>query len=295
MNANQSTTSRARALVPLVLWAACIAAAGIWSRDSMVFDSRERAAAHYDEGTRAAMAGDLGRAVLELRRAQALHAPWWRDAEALGARIDGNLHEARRRVRATPAGADDAGGAGSAAGVRSSSATISTAESDPRAMSDVALAYVRSVPRSTRVALAAALAALACALGASRLLARGARAGSAAVPRWSPWLAAAVAVALACAAGVDRFVDARRAEAVVVRPVLPRQGPDDLTYAPAAVAPLPAGAEVRIVARTADGLWVRVAPSFASGAGGAAPAEPSGRLGWVPAAAVEQVIPALVR
>ncbi|MBX3403439.1 MAG: hypothetical protein KF699_08520 [Phycisphaeraceae bacterium] len=285
MNANPTKRSRAWAWTPVVLWTACVVVAAVISRESFVCDARERAAAHYDAGTRAAMVGDLGRAVLELRRAQSLHAPWWGDADALGERIDGNLLEARRRVAGSVGSAGEVSGAG-----EGSNAVVSPVAGE-RSASDRALAHVRSVPRPARVALAAGAAGLACALCATRLLARGSGARHVAIPQWSPWLAASAAVAFACAAVTDEVVDARRAEGVLVRLILPRQGPDDLTYAPAAVAPIPAGAEVRVVARTSDGLWARIGPSHDGSAGRAAGHGSSGGLGWVPATAVELVIP----
>lgn len=281
MSVSNATRARVWAWTPLVLWAVCVVVAVVWSRGSFVFDAGARAASHYDAGTRAAMSGDLGHAVLELRRAQALHAPWWRDADALGDRIEGNLREARRRVAAAAVGA----GEGVVPGA--DSATVE-ARGQGRPLGEVALAYVRSVPLSARIATAAAAAGLAFALGASRLLARGAAGSrSARPPPWSPWLAACLAAALAGVAAVDGVVDARRGETVLVRAVLPRQGPDDLTYAPAAAVALPAGSEARVVGRTTDGLWVRLAPSRESGPGGVATA--AGGLGWAPASAVEMV------
>lgn len=293
MKSNTETCSRAWAWVPLVLWTVCVVVAAASAHESFVFDACERAAAHYDAGTRAAMAGDLGRAVLELRRAQSLHAPWWRDADALGARIDGNLLEARRRVAESVGSAGAGAGAGeiSVAAVGPAAGAPADGAARVRSASDRALAFVRSVPQTARIALAAAAAGLACALAASRLLARNAGNRPAVAPRWSPWLAASAAVALACAAIADEVVDSRRAEGVLVRPVLPRQGPDDLTYAPASLSPLTAGAEVRIVKRTSDGLWMRIGPSQGGSAGRGAGYMPSGGLGWVPATAVEPVIP----
>ena len=293
MKSSTETCSRAWAWLPLALWTACVVVAAVFSRESLVFDARKRAAAHYDAGTRAAIVGDLGWAVLELRRAQSLHAPWWRDADALGARIDGNLLEARRRVAGSVGSAGEGAGAGeiSVAAVGPAAGVPADGAVRARSASDRALAFVRSVPQPARIALAAAAAGLACALAASRLLACSTGNRPAVAPRWSPWLAASGAVALACAAVADEVVDSRRAEGVLVRPVLPRQGPDDLTYAPASLSPLPAGAEVRIVARTSDGLWMRIGPSQDGSAGRAAGHGPSGGLGWVPATAVEPVIP----
>lgn len=283
MSASGANRASAWAWTPPVLWVVCVVVAVVWSRESFVFDAGARAAGHYDAGTRAAMSGDLGRAVLELRRAQAMHAPWWRDADALGDRIEGNLREARRRVAAA------AVGAGEGVAPSADPATVE-GRGQGRPLGEVALAYVRSVPIFVRIALAAAAAGLAFALGASRLLARGtADSRSARPPPWSPWLAACVAAAFAGIAAVDGVVDARRGEAVLVRAVLPRQGPDDLTYAPAAAVALPAGSEARVIGRTADGLWVRLAPTRQSGTGGVATA--AAGAGWAPASAVEMVIP----
>lgn len=266
---------------PLAAWAVGIALVAAMS-GGFSWDTRERAIAHHDAGTRAAQAGDMGRAVLEFRRAQRLVVGLLPDPARLADRIDGNLHEARSRARLA-ATTDSAASADSPVGVAPvPAAADSMAPRRPAA--DRLFAAVRSVPLSWRIALAAAMVGLALALASSRLIG-GTRAR---MPRSAVTFAACVGAVLLAAASQDALErgpwalgESGGAEAVVMRSTLLREGPDDLTYPPAVLSPLPAGAGVRIKATTPDGLWSRVRVEQAGLA--------SAPEGWLPSAALELV------
>lgn len=262
---------------PLALWAACIIAAATMS-GGFSWDTRERAIAHYNAGTRAALAGDMGSAVLEFRRAQRLVVGLLPDPARLADRIEGNLHEARSRARVvaaepTPSAESMAGDAAAPP------AADATAPHRPAA--DRVLAAVRIVPHSWRIALAAAAVGLTLALAASRLIG-GANARMSRSAAWCAACAGMLCTALAALEPLEhQGLLASGREAVLMRSTLLREGPDDLTYPPAVLSPLPAGASVRIEATTPDGLWshVRVEQDGLA----------SAPEGWLPSAALELV------
>lgn len=268
---------------PLIAWAvtAGIAAVVLWNAGGFRsdLDARQR----YDSGTRAAMAGDLPRAVIELRAAQRFTPGLLPMRGSLAARIDGNLAEVRARVAVTPPAsvASDAPARTIAASSGGASAKPLRLEAE-RSVGDRALAAVRSVPTAMRAYAAAVLLGLAAAFAAVRQFR-----AAAACPVWPGRAAVAVSMLLAfCAAGVavvDRVLDARHVEAVLIRAEVPRTGPDDLLYPPAAAAAFPAGSELVIRAESQDRRWVRAGRPTR-----AAASEGGGEPGfWFPRSAVE--------
>lgn len=270
--------------LPLITWVAIAAVVAVLLWQSGGFRSDADARALYDSGTRAAMTGDLPRAVLDLRAAQRVTPGLLPSHDSLAARIDGNLAEVRARVaaRADAGSQNDAGERVQTPAASSSVMNISA----ERAAGDRALALVRSVPLAARVYLAAALLGLLIALAAMRQF--NSAAGRAVSPGAAPVLMAiAATIAAAAFAGADLLFDARHAEAVLTRTEVPRTGPDDLTYPPAAAAAFPAGFEVLVLGQSEDGRWVRVskrnAPQMSS--------QSAETALWLPRSATERIGP----
>ncbi len=100
---------------------------------------------------------------------------------------------------------------------------------------------------------------------------------------------AAVGVVLAAVSvGLDAIQTcSQRDEAVILKPVTPRAGPDDVVFAPVGAA-LSAGSLVRIAEdATAEPGWLRVHVGGGGSGGETEGAEPM----WIPAAAAERVVP----
>ncbi len=258
-------------MLPLALWLLATVLACVLLARAGAFTHPVSARDLYDSGTRAALAGDHARAVLDLRRAQRLSPGLLPIGEALGARIDHNLAEVRRRI-AQP---------GSQVPTSASPSPTERGTGSDRPFSDRLLAFVRAASFPLRLAAAASL----CGLALSLLAVRALRvaAGLPAHPRQSIVIAAFLT---AFAAGVfavaDQYADSRTVEAVLVAEATPRSGPDDLLYPPASTAAWPAGTEVVIRGVDTDGRWLRVAPANA-------PLNTAAAY-WLPRAALEPVI-----
>jgi hypothetical protein len=267
-------------VLPLALWAlcACVSAAWLWQIGEYRSGASTRAL--YDSGTKAAMKNDLARAAVDLRRAQRIAPGILPLGDSLGHRIDSNLAEVRRRV-AQSARPDPESSAEVPPG---DGTTVSAAvqNNDSRSKSDRALALVRAVPLPARFWLAAAAVGLLVSLAAARSLrvASGARAWPRAMPMVTGGFVAAAAAAFAV---IDRVHDVREPEAVLMRAEVPRTGPDDLTYPPAATFALPAGTELLVRGRNEDGRWTRVVPLDGQ------PSADTAAGMWLPSAAIERI------
>jgi hypothetical protein len=278
-------------IVPLLVWAVFAAIALVALFGQGAFLSSLNATARYDSGTRAAMAGDHARAVLELRRAQRVTPGLLPLAASLSARIDANLAEVRTRVasaRVTP----DPSLAGTSSSEAPGATTASTRsaitpEFAGRSLPDRMLAAVRAIPWGARATAAALLISLLVSLAAMRSLcvAAGARVRPGMTVVFAVGLLAILASAIAL---IDRVLDARRVEAVLLRQEVPRSGPDDLTYPPASAAAFPAGSEFLILAANEDGRWVRVVHVEALGTTRSLGSNPAGPM-WLPRSAIERV------
>lgn len=279
------------AIVPLLVWAICavMVVAALWGQGA--FRAPFNATAQYDSGTRAAIAGDYARAVLELRRAQRITPGLLPFAGSLSARIDANLAEVRARVAVARTTSDPTLAATSSPEVPSATSTSTRStlapDADRRSLPDRMLAAVRAIPWGARATASGLLIALLVALAAMRsfCVAAGVRTRPRAVVVSAVGLLALFASAMAA---IDRVLDARAVEAVLLRQEVPRSGPDDLTYPPASAAAFPAGSEFLILSANEDGRWVRVAHVEALGSTRALGSSPAAPM-WLPRSAIERI------
>jgi hypothetical protein len=284
--------SRWWSALPLAVWCVCAVGAVAALYVSGAFRVQPTAADLYDSGTRAAIAGDLPRAIIDLRRAQRISGGLLPLAGSLSARIDSNLAEARARVaaarvtegqesEATPRLTTDAADSPRPGSLKTAG--------DHRPTSDRVLAITRAVPISVRAAAATMLLALLIAIAAMRSFS----VAAGMQPRPRPLVAAAVALAAALAAGfafVDRIADSRQVEAVLLRAEVPRSGPDDLTYPPALAAAFPAGTELLILGKSENDRWVRIARAGSNTpASSAATGTSVDSAMWIPRSAIELI------
>lgn len=279
------------AIMPLLVWAvfAAIALATLFGQGA--FRAPLNATARYDSGTRAAIAGEHARAVLELRRAQRVTPGLLPLAGSLSARIDANLAEVRTRVASARVTPDPslAGTSSSEAPGATTASTRSTLAPElvGRSLPDRVLAFVRAIPWGARVTASALLISLLVSLAAMRSLcvAAGARVRPGMTVVFAVGLLAILSSAIAL---IDRVLDARTVEAVLLAPQVPRTGPDDLTYPPASAAEFPAGSEFLILSANEDGRWVRVVHVEALGSTRSLGSSPAGPM-WLPRSAIERV------
>ncbi len=270
-------------LFPLPIWAACVCATLVflWSGGRLERTAGPRDL--FDAGTHAAIRGDVVQAVVNLRSAQRI-SPGLLPIGAIPTltdRIDANLAEVRARVDAARqrVPADGEVGAGPAQPVRTGPGVSENLSTRP--LSDRLVAALRAVPWMVRLWSAGALTGLLVTLAAMRSFR--VAAGLRPLPGVRVLLCAAVAASAAVVfATVDRVVDARRIEAVLVRPEISRTGPDDLTHPPSVQTAWPVGTEFLILGVSDDGRWARVRRADSPRLGDAAVA-----THWVPVRSLE--------